>query len=403
MPEVIKVGTSAWPIVFAAVVAQVFKAYATWRVERGIKLMQLEQLIGSNSFGSAIKQPMVLRQLDVLSLVLLLTWCLSPLGSSALQRTLYTGFSAANTTVEVQYLKQYGANKLFAANWNTSTAITDHEADNQMAAILFLSTLVPAEPFGDTHLTTNMDAYNHPYLKRLSSPGDFDAQSNKIAAMGLPLVLPKSPLEDIQDKTTVDTTSIFELITFNATSSYFEFTCGNFSIAKSGAPQLDALTWSNSYTLGMRFSDPGNTSTITHLDFASANENLTASININSTEDVSFYEEWEYSFIQCDFQQRFVNHAVICKRWLTGKQDTATWTPAVLCYSDDSSPIPEKNVTSENMSTSLEDFADDWTVMADPRNQNVPGIYPTPSKLPPLRESLLHVAGANLSQRKYLF
>lgn len=34
MPEVIKVGISAWPIVFAAVVAQVFKAYATWRVER---------------------------------------------------------------------------------------------------------------------------------------------------------------------------------------------------------------------------------------------------------------------------------------------------------------------------------------------------------------------------------
>ncbi len=36
---------------FAAVAAQAFKSYATFRVERGIKLMELEQLVGSNSFG----------------------------------------------------------------------------------------------------------------------------------------------------------------------------------------------------------------------------------------------------------------------------------------------------------------------------------------------------------------
>lgn len=385
MPEVIKAGTSAWPIVFAAVVAQVFKAYATWRVERGIKLMQLEQLIGSNSFGSALKQPMVLRQLDLLSLVLLLTWCLSPVGSSALQRTLHPGYSPKNTTVDVQYLKQYGANRLFGASWNSSTSVSGHEADNQMAAILFLSTLVPYEPFGTTHLTDYMDSYNHPYLTRPSPPGQFDSMGNIIAGVGLPLVLTKGPIDDtaLVGNKKVDVSSIYELTTFTATSSHFDFTCGNFSTAKYDA--LEDMVWSNSRTLGLQFTDPGNTSTITRLSFASANINDNL---VNSTSQE--FPDLEYSVIQCDFQQSFVDHSIICKRWLTGKQDDSSWVPAVLCYSDadDSSPTPEKTVASENMSTPLEDFADDWVSMGSPQNLNVTGVFPTPSELPLLPEPL---------------
>lgn len=37
--QALKVGVSAWPIIFAAVAAQSLRALATWRVERGVKLM----------------------------------------------------------------------------------------------------------------------------------------------------------------------------------------------------------------------------------------------------------------------------------------------------------------------------------------------------------------------------
>lgn len=37
--EVIKVAVTVWPIVFAAVVAQSLKALASYRVERGIRIM----------------------------------------------------------------------------------------------------------------------------------------------------------------------------------------------------------------------------------------------------------------------------------------------------------------------------------------------------------------------------
>jgi hypothetical protein len=37
--QAIKIAVTAWPIVFAAIVAQSLKALATYRVERGIRLM----------------------------------------------------------------------------------------------------------------------------------------------------------------------------------------------------------------------------------------------------------------------------------------------------------------------------------------------------------------------------
>lgn len=403
MPEVIKVATSAWPIVFAAVVAQVFKAYATWRVERGIKLMQLEQLIGSNSFGSAIKQPMVLRQLDILSLVLLLTWCLSPFGSSALQRTIHTGFATKIDPVDVWYLKQYGVNKVFG-HWNADnlTSTTDHAAGNEMAAILFLSTLVPYDTTGTTHSPEYMDSYNMPYLKKPRVDGLADSRGNNIAGMGLPIALPYNPPVWQLDTTKVDPTSVYELISFDVDHSYFEFTCTNFSTVTYDA--LEPMAWSGAHTLGMIFSDPGNTSSITRLHFASANLDATQEILTN-------YTTWDYSVTQCDFVQRFVESPVTCKRWQERRQETGKdydsdymWEQATLCWADFARPnsIPPETAASKNMSTPLEGFADDWTAMAAPRNPNTPGVFPSPSELPCLFKCV-HKYSANSFQRKYSF
>lgn len=380
MPDVIKVGVSAWPIVFAAVVAQVFKTYATWKVERGIKLMQLEQLVGSNSFGSAVKQPMVLRRLDLLSLVLLLTWCLSPFGSQALQRSFHTGSNDKTGTVKVWYLNQTGADKAFARDVTDTTSNTStHAADNQMTAILFLSTLVPYDLSGGTHDNSIEDQYNNPILYKPE-----EEWNPSIAGMGLPVVLPNTTLPtdpnntvQTEDSNMQATNLRYESFYFNITSSYFGFTCGNWTPNMSYAA-LEAvdpstkLAWSDSHTLGLKFTDPHNESTITHLQFASANLDTRTDVTTNWT-------SWDYSFIQCDFQQHFIEAMIYCDRVPSGNGNLQASTDMITsCWSYPSSATSQEI----NMGTPLEDFSDDWTAMAAPTNTNKKGVYSTPSELP---------------------
>ncbi|KAE9368028.1 hypothetical protein N431DRAFT_445092 [Stipitochalara longipes BDJ] len=85
-----KAAITAWPIVFAAILAQTLKAVATYQVERGIRLRTLEQLISSHSVAGALKQPFILRKLNWVTFALLALWALSPLGSQAMQYTTFT-------------------------------------------------------------------------------------------------------------------------------------------------------------------------------------------------------------------------------------------------------------------------------------------------------------------------
>lgn len=344
--------------------------------------MQLEQLVGSNSFGSAIKQPMVLRQLDTLSLMLLLTWCLSPFGSQALQRTYHTGFAQEFDTAEVYYLKQTGSNKVFAEDWANTTSPTAHAADNQMTAIIFMSTLVPWDETGGTHQNINMDQYDHPILYKPgsvydSSRWELDTQGFAIAGMGIPLVLPDTKLP-INESTAIDTASLYEYLIFTVTSSYFDFTCGDFSAVNYStviaADPSQEMAWSSSHTLGMKFTAAPNQSTISHLVFASANLNATDTVTVDPT-------TWEYSMIECDFEQRFINSSIKCERYPSdpnGFEDSVT---QLFCWSYISNFTSPAIVESQNMGTQLENFADDWTTMASPRNTNKTGVYTTPSEL----------------------
>lgn len=343
--------------------------------------MQLEQLVGSNSFGSAIKQPMVLRQLDALSLLLLLTWCLSPFGSQALQRTYQIGFAQKNDNVEVYYLNQTGSNKVFASNWNISTTPSAHAADNQMTAILFMSTLVPVDQSFTTHADTDlMDDYDHPILLKTL---DNDADLEPTSGSGLPIVLPDTKLPNNVLTSTTDTESLFEYLSFNVTSSYFDFTCSDWSTIN--YTQLQSLNdsqpmaWSSSYTLGMRFTSSENTSNINRLLFASAN------MGTNTTDDVITERPlWKYSFIQCDFQQHFINASIYCERWPASTNSIDFSATDLACYSDDSTDTSPSVDTNQKMGTHLEDFSDDWTAMAAPRNPDKTGVFNTPSKLPRL-------------------
>ena len=88
----------------------------------GVRLTQL-----TSSFAAAAKQPLLLRRIDLLSLLLLATWCLSPSGSYCLQHTLQTRqVTAPGVPPRVWYFDNTKANRLLS-NTREAPASEDYE------------------------------------------------------------------------------------------------------------------------------------------------------------------------------------------------------------------------------------------------------------------------------------
>lgn len=49
--QALRVAVSVWPIIFAGIVAQSLRAYATYRVERGVRLMVSRCPLNKEFFG----------------------------------------------------------------------------------------------------------------------------------------------------------------------------------------------------------------------------------------------------------------------------------------------------------------------------------------------------------------
>lgn len=82
---------------FAFVVSRFLYHLARDKLERGASLGTLEQLMGSHTLGSAFTIHFELRTLNLLGLLLLSGWLLSPLGGQALIRVLHEGSQSSNT------------------------------------------------------------------------------------------------------------------------------------------------------------------------------------------------------------------------------------------------------------------------------------------------------------------
>ncbi|PGH27610.1 hypothetical protein AJ80_00623 [Polytolypa hystricis UAMH7299] len=78
-----KVAVTAFPIIFAAVMGRMTRSVATWRLERGAQLGQLEQLLWSSTVFNAVSTQFLLKSFNLLAVGLLLLWALSPLGGQA--------------------------------------------------------------------------------------------------------------------------------------------------------------------------------------------------------------------------------------------------------------------------------------------------------------------------------
>jgi hypothetical protein len=178
--------------------------------------MELEQLIGTNSFGNAIKQPFLLRRLDLLTLLLFFVWCLSPLGSQALQRVYWTEYDIidvpGNTTMRV--LDMTRPNQLFnSQNQTDSFKNMDFTTQLQLISSYYSTTFLPLT-YAESIKGDDQDRYNN-ILFPLNPKGKFGSLSGQIlngtsginrdlaysSSFGASIYLPKSQIsaEEMSD------------------------------------------------------------------------------------------------------------------------------------------------------------------------------------------------------------
>jgi hypothetical protein len=134
-----------FPIIFAIVAGQTIKKFAGYRLERGIEMGEVEQMMGSTSVGGAVMTFANLLRLNLLSVALITVWALSPIGGQSSLQLLSTTFapiyqnstvfvwdSAYSTPTWVNIWEDYTkvpANNLYLASMYAPAAVQNSSMD----------------------------------------------------------------------------------------------------------------------------------------------------------------------------------------------------------------------------------------------------------------------------------
>lgn len=368
MVDPIKISVTVWPIVFAAVTAQGFKTWASYRVERGVKLMELEQLIGSNSFSAVMKQPILLRRLDLLTLGIFVIWALSPIGSQALLRTYSLGRPYREELAPVLYAPILGENMLLSPHATDKITETGVVAELwQIVSTFYISGLLSPSP---SRFATvgffNQDAYNQP-----TPHFESDVMHGYASIYGVPVALPYVSLDlgtgtektkAEKSKQAADAAAPSESFEFPITSSYFQLTCGSWEQGTYATLINDTESWmstSVSDTLGIEFfvdpavnvTDPTDINLpVTSLRYASLNSGQKVLDHTKEWKPSLPQADWKYTYIDCGFEQVFYTATVNCS--IDALSGGYTWN----CNSQDSVLLPPDQVKPE-WRTVLRDFS----------------------------------------------
>ncbi|KAF9889152.1 hypothetical protein FE257_007641 [Aspergillus nanangensis] len=84
------ISVTAFPLVFSAVAGTLVHRFAAWKLERGSSIMTLEQLNGCSTLINTIHTLLSLHAANLLGLLLVLLWAVSPLGGQSSLYLLHT-------------------------------------------------------------------------------------------------------------------------------------------------------------------------------------------------------------------------------------------------------------------------------------------------------------------------
>ncbi|KAE8364635.1 hypothetical protein BDV27DRAFT_145142 [Aspergillus caelatus] len=118
-----KTSVTVFPLIFSAVIGRAIRQIAKQNLERGSTLGRLEQLSKSTTVFGAISTPLMLKSWNILALVLVLIWLVSPLGGQASLYLISPQSLEHVELQEVQYLDINGLSK--APNLTSFPRLTD--------------------------------------------------------------------------------------------------------------------------------------------------------------------------------------------------------------------------------------------------------------------------------------
>lgn len=158
---------TVFPIIFASVVGRLVSAAARWALERGATIGALEQLIGSRTVGSTVLTLLHFRLVNVMSLALLLTWALSPLGTQGLLRMKSTRLEHRAVDTQVTYFDNNARSQLVTHTTRNEPFDTKFRAYFRALAAMYTTLL--ATP--DTIKSDTMDLWGNVKIPFLNHTG----------------------------------------------------------------------------------------------------------------------------------------------------------------------------------------------------------------------------------------
>ncbi|PVF95162.1 hypothetical protein CPB86DRAFT_799936 [Serendipita vermifera] len=111
-------GPTVFPIAFSWILGGSLKTYGLYKSERGVKLGELERMIGSQTVSSFFKLAFKFKQIDLLCIVLGVLWILSPLGGQGILRMLSMRQSIKTSSEKIYHLNLDSAS-FYSSEWNT--------------------------------------------------------------------------------------------------------------------------------------------------------------------------------------------------------------------------------------------------------------------------------------------
>ncbi|KAL4935947.1 hypothetical protein BDV06DRAFT_228336 [Aspergillus oleicola] len=237
------------PILFAVIVGRLVSRIAQWKLEKGVKLGSLEQLMLSRTVGGSLLALVQLRLLNLLSLGILLTWAFSPLGAQSMLRMLDAQLGRTSSPSHVAHYDT-GAQSLFATWTPVSRSDSALQAFNLTTLNSIYTTLLMTP---DSIKADDLDLWGNvkiPYLVSYGEPNESGWQDVATTQHLEYSALAGVPITNISTGNT----------TFSLESSYIQFDCENVTVhamtfEEDGQPIFPVETELNSSALC--FSGPG--------------------------------------------------------------------------------------------------------------------------------------------------
>ncbi|KAJ4421999.1 hypothetical protein N0V82_003396 [Gnomoniopsis sp. IMI 355080] len=296
-----------WPVVFAAVVAQCLKTWFLVKADRW-----------NSTFGQVAQPGKLSQRLQAMCFLVFLIWCLSPLGSQALERACGLVTTTRQTSTYVWYVDRTGYNPMWSANSTLTMSAADRSELVQTVSEKYIGSLAPSMVLSDKTRRNTADSLTAAMLSdsNESISGSKDDSDSTSSLLSLRDSNGTKSMDSAVDST-VETSS-FSLIT-----SSFVFTCDNWNLTSRHFDNTTFrptnMSYSGSQTLGMSMSNSdSSTMGMNTVKFASLNKIIDAngttlvSRGVNST--LLHNEIWEYSSIQCGFEQVFYSKPMQCER-----------------------------------------------------------------------------------------